>query len=285
MAIDWRTLLGTTLAAGLLPASVTAKPAADVARGSEGVRLWPGDPPGVASRRRALIPRCAATLGGANFSCAASRRRCSTSFALSGPMASHCWLRPAAAMNFLRRRTRGCTSPRRFARWLYRFCADLPTSRRRLGGPRRRAAAGCATRAAADPRERGGLWHRSAPRRHRRFLGGGHVAANLAVGAGERVYAPVDAADRLPVLPDFAVLLYAVTTLRAPGTHQGSLDHLLGPDPSSALVDRRSPVLHIDARTLPSSLLHALDDTIVPRRPASTGWRRAARRGCPSRRI
>ncbi len=108
------------------------------------------------------------------------------------------------------------------------------------------------------------------------FSAGGHVAASLAVGAGERVYAPVDDADRLPVRPDFAGLLYAVTTLRAPETHQGSRDHLLGPDPSSALVDRRSPVLHVDARTPPSFLLHALDDTIVP--PAcSLDWLAACR--------
>ncbi len=40
------------------------------------------------------------------------------------------------------------------------------------------------------------------------FSAGGHLAARLASGSGERTYAPVDAADQQPCLPDFALLVY-----------------------------------------------------------------------------
>lgn len=93
---------------------------------------------------------------------------------------------------------------------------------------------------------------------------GGHLAATLATGHGERVYAPVDAADREGARPDFAGLLYPVTTLALPDTHAGSRAHLLGPDPSPAAVARRSPVEHVGKGTPPCFVLHSFDDTVVP---------------------
>jgi acetyl esterase/lipase len=96
------------------------------------------------------------------------------------------------------------------------------------------------------------------------FSAGGHLAASLTTAYDETVYTPFDGADRLPARPDFSGLIYAVTTLRLPGTHPGSRTHLLGPDPSPALVDHRSPVLHVDARTPPCFLLQAFDDNVVP---------------------
>ncbi|MBA2936173.1 alpha/beta hydrolase [Sphingomonas sp. CGMCC 1.13654] len=96
------------------------------------------------------------------------------------------------------------------------------------------------------------------------FSAGGHLAASLTTAYNEAVYVPVDAADRLPARPDFSGLIYAVTTLRMPGTHPGSRALLLGPDASPQLIDHRSPVLHVDARTPPCFLLQAFDDTVVP---------------------
>jgi acetyl esterase/lipase len=96
------------------------------------------------------------------------------------------------------------------------------------------------------------------------FSAGGHLAASLTTAYGETVHAPIDAADHLSARPAFSGLMYAVTTLRLPDTHRGSRDLLLGPDLSPALVDHRSPVLHIDARTPPCFLLHAFDDAVVP---------------------
>ena len=96
------------------------------------------------------------------------------------------------------------------------------------------------------------------------FSAGGHLAASLATAYGEQVYQPVDAADRQDARPAFAGLFYAVTTLEKPVTHAGTRDHLLGTDPSAALVKHRSPVLHVDAKTPASFVLHALDDPVVP---------------------
>lgn len=96
------------------------------------------------------------------------------------------------------------------------------------------------------------------------FSAGGHLAASLATGYDERVYRSVDAADRFSAKPAFAGLMYAVTTIELPETHVGTRTHLLGTAPDTVAVLRRSPLRHVDARTPPCFLVHALDDTIVP---------------------
>ncbi|HEX5183806.1 MAG TPA: alpha/beta hydrolase [Allosphingosinicella sp.] len=96
------------------------------------------------------------------------------------------------------------------------------------------------------------------------FSAGGHLAADLATAYAEHVYAPVDEADALPARPAFAALIYAVTTMRPGEGHRGSLDHLLGPNPSASLIDARSPLLHVGAQTPPCFLVHAIDDDTVP---------------------
>lgn len=95
------------------------------------------------------------------------------------------------------------------------------------------------------------------------FSAGGHLAADLAVSFEERVYEPVDAADRLSARPAFAGLIYPVTTLGV-GTHGGSRDNLLGPKPAPDLIAARSPVLHISTATPPSFIVAAFDDGTVP---------------------
>jgi acetyl esterase/lipase len=108
------------------------------------------------------------------------------------------------------------------------------------------------------------------------FSSGGHLASSLATGFADTLYDAVDAADTLPARPTFVALMYAVTTLRPPETHSGSHANLLGPDPTPALVDRRSPILHIGKDTPPSFLVHALDDKTVD--PSCTiDWLAASR--------
>jgi acetyl esterase/lipase len=96
------------------------------------------------------------------------------------------------------------------------------------------------------------------------FSAGGHLASSLVTNHDEAVYAPVDAADKHSARPDFAGLIYPVTTLETPSTHVGSRDNLLGPNPSAKLVADRSPLRHITAKTPPCFVLHALDDNVVP---------------------
>lgn len=96
------------------------------------------------------------------------------------------------------------------------------------------------------------------------FSAGGHLAASLATRHAASVYAPIDAADRLPARPDLAALVYPVMSMRAPAVHAGSRDALLGPDPSEAQLDAYSPDRGVTADTPPTFLLHATDDASVP---------------------
>lgn len=96
------------------------------------------------------------------------------------------------------------------------------------------------------------------------FSAGGHVAASLATGFAEPVYAPSDATDRLDARPDAVVLIYPVITMAPPYVHEGSRKFLLGSAPSEQLVKARSPELHVGAATPPMFLVHACDDPAVP---------------------
>ena len=96
------------------------------------------------------------------------------------------------------------------------------------------------------------------------FSAGGHIAASLATGFAEAVYAPSDDADRLDARPDAAVLIYPVITMTRPFAHEGSRGFLLGKAPSDQLVAARSPELHVGAATPPTFLVHAIDDPAVP---------------------
>jgi acetyl esterase/lipase len=96
------------------------------------------------------------------------------------------------------------------------------------------------------------------------FSAGGHLAATLATGHGERVYSEVDTTDRLSARPFAVALVYPVVTMRKPWTHELSRRLLLGEAPSDADVDRRSAELHVSAATPPTFLAHALDDSAVP---------------------
>ena len=95
------------------------------------------------------------------------------------------------------------------------------------------------------------------------FSAGGHLAADLTVSYGERVYTPVDAADGLSAKPAFTGLIYPVATFQ-PFTHAESRANLLGPNPPASLVQARSPELHVNASTPPCFVVHAFDDGAVP---------------------
>ncbi|MDG4490772.1 alpha/beta hydrolase [Xanthomonas vesicatoria] len=96
------------------------------------------------------------------------------------------------------------------------------------------------------------------------FSAGGHVAASLDTRYAAQVYPAQDAADALSARPDFALLIYPVIDMDSANAHMGSRERLLGKTPSAAQVGAYSPQLHVDARTPPTFLLHAQDDTVVP---------------------
>ena len=262
--IDRRTLLGTAIAAGVAVPSL-AQPPMPAWPPQEGVRLWPGRPPGAGT----MLPRPDLQLHGTAAQPDLQVR------GVAEPMlyvlrperpngiglltipgggyayeaVSHEGLEVAARFNALGYTVFLLAYRLPGEGWQHRSDVPLQDAQRAI----RLIRAG-ARRYGINPARIGVLG----------FSAGGHLAASLTTAYGETVYAPVDAADRLPARPDLSGLIYAVTTLRLPGTHPGSRALLLGPDPSPQLVDHRSPVLHVDARTPPCFLLHAFDDDVVP---------------------
>jgi acetyl esterase/lipase len=96
------------------------------------------------------------------------------------------------------------------------------------------------------------------------FSAGGHLAGSLATRHAEKVYAPVDAADRQSARPDVAALIYPVISLYEPYTHPGSRDALLGPRAKPAEQRGYSIEHRVDQDTPPVFLVHAADDGLVP---------------------
>lgn len=64
--------------------------------------------------------------------------------------------------------------------------------------------------------------------------------------------------------PDFTILFYPVITLDPSYTHKGTLDNLLGPNPSQELIDQYSNEKCVTADTPPAFLMHSTDDGLVP---------------------
>lgn len=96
------------------------------------------------------------------------------------------------------------------------------------------------------------------------FSAGGHLAASLLTGFDERPGAPLDEIDRIDARPRAGMLIYPVIAMTAPHTHALSARTLLGDAPERALIERRSPAMHVTRETPPIFLAHALDDTAVP---------------------
>ncbi len=96
------------------------------------------------------------------------------------------------------------------------------------------------------------------------FSAGGHLCADLATRFDAKVYAPVDAADRLSAKPHSAAPIYPVISMTAPDAHGGSRELLVGKNATPALEAAHSPHLNVPADAPPVFLLHAEDDEVVP---------------------
>jgi acetyl esterase/lipase len=91
------------------------------------------------------------------------------------------------------------------------------------------------------------------------FSAGGHLAATVATHYGQR------AADGFvpdEVRPDFAVLCYAVITMKEEFTHSYSRFRLLGSQPSYEDILEFSNETKVDANTPPTFLIHTADDWV-----------------------
>ena len=96
------------------------------------------------------------------------------------------------------------------------------------------------------------------------FSAGGHVAMDLSTRFAARVYAPVDAADKLSPKPQCAAGIYPVVSMEPALAHPGSRELLLGANPSAEYEAAHSPERNVPADAPPHFLLHAEDDPTVP---------------------
>jgi acetyl esterase/lipase len=95
------------------------------------------------------------------------------------------------------------------------------------------------------------------------FSAGGHLVARL-VTETDLAYPRQDAADDLPVRPDFAVLMYPVILTEGSAAHSGSVKQLLAAGVPAERLRRYSPPLNVSPQTPPTLLVHAADDESVP---------------------
>ena len=116
------------------------------------------------------------------------------------------------------------------------------------------------------------------------FSAGGHLAATVATMYDEansfHAKAQDDAASKLSARPDFAVLAYAVITMKQ-HTHIVSRNNLLGQQPSDEVESRFSADEHVTAKTPPLFITVAYDDKLVPVSNSESINAAAAKAGIP----
>jgi acetyl esterase/lipase len=95
------------------------------------------------------------------------------------------------------------------------------------------------------------------------FSAGGHLASSAATHHTEGDARSEDPVERVSSRPDVQILIYPVITM-GPGTHQGSRNNLLGPNPSRELIDQVSSEKHVRGTTPPAFLVHSVNDNDVP---------------------
>jgi acetyl esterase/lipase len=95
------------------------------------------------------------------------------------------------------------------------------------------------------------------------FSAGGHAVARFITEPGLE-YARADSVDDLPARVDFAVLMYPVILMGAPGAHEGSAAQLRAAGVAEAALPRYSVDRNVRSDTTRTLLLHAADDADVP---------------------
>lgn len=273
MTIDRRTLVGATLVAGAAaatgaqPAAAQTMPGEHVTRWppSDTFRLWPGRPPG----SPAVLPVPAPSMNGPRDRRELWLRGVAmptvSVFRPSRPNGIGIVSIPGGGYSFLGVENEGLKVADRFTDmgftvfvlayrlpgegWLNRALVPLQDAQRAVRLIRAQTA-----RYRVQPGKLAVLG----------FSAGGHLGASLSTLFNERVYDPVDAADRLPARPDSAGLIYPVTSLAQVIATSASRGNLLGPDPTEAMIARFSSDRRVTSACPPMFLAHALNDPIVP---------------------
>ena len=277
MTIDRRALLGTLAATAAAPLPAPPNKPAATAASAESLPLWPRPAPGSPDALPSPRLQKTAAASGRDYRLRGVAAPTMFVYRPDKPNGVGLIVMPGGGYAYLSMENEGSNVARFYTRegytvfvlsyrlpgegWTDRADAPLQDAIRAIRLVRARAAA-----YKLDPARIGILG----------FSAGGHVAASLATDYATSLYAPVDAADGEPAKPAFVGLLYAVTTMHPLQTHSISRANLLGPDPSPALVERRSPVFHVTKDTPPCFVAAALDDGTVPPQ-CSIDWLAACR--------
>lgn len=95
------------------------------------------------------------------------------------------------------------------------------------------------------------------------FSAGGHLASTAGTHFDDGKPDAADPIERQGSRPDFLILAYPVISLKPPYYHKGSRDNLLGPSPSSELVESLCNDQQVTAKTPPTFLFHTDEDRAV----------------------
>jgi acetyl esterase/lipase len=114
------------------------------------------------------------------------------------------------------------------------------------------------------------------------FSAGGHEAATVATHFDAGYPDAADPVERVSCRPDFAILVYAVISMKEGTTHGGSRANLLGPNPDPALVASLSNETQVTAQTPPTVLFHSVDDEAVPVENSRAMYAALQKAGVPS---
>jgi len=260
---DRRTMLGLGLLAAVTPAAAIGQTPPDP---MEIVPLWPGHPPGSpAVPPREEVRDRAATSGFQDRIVTGISRPLMTVFRPSRPNGAAVLVIPGGAYVRVVIDKEGFETARRLNEagvtafvlryrlpgdgWTPRTAAPLQDAQRAMRLIRENAA-----RFRVDPARVAVMG----------FSAGGHVAATLCTRRATPAYPRLDAADDQDARPDLACLMYPVIHMSLPYAHRGSRKELLGLAPAPEAEMAASPQRHVDARTPPSFLVHAMDDDSVP---------------------
>jgi acetyl esterase/lipase len=206
--------------------------------------LWPEGAPGALGTRSNDVPTLAIFLAETNKATGAAMVICPGG-GYSG-LAGHegedyaRWLNEAGISGFVLKYRLGSSG--------YRHPAMLQDAARAVRTVRARAAEW-----GVDP-NRLGIMGSSA---------GGHLASTLLTHFDSGRPDADDPVERQSSRPDVGILCYPVVTM-GEFTHRGSRNNLLGPNPSTELVQLLSNEMQVTSNTPPCFLWHTWDDTAVP---------------------
>ncbi len=93
------------------------------------------------------------------------------------------------------------------------------------------------------------------------FSAGGHLASTAGTHFNQAL---INNKTAISLRPDFMILVYPVISFSDSLVHKGSMNNLLGPQPSAGNVEKFSNELQVTGKTPPTFLVHAADDIWVP---------------------